>query len=89
MIIEEHNGLEQIQRIQVEFESQPTGRCVRIRVENYNANLGWYTAGSLSFPFHQLPLLEQAVRELGAQAPCQDESTLGNIIPFPGLVSTA
>ncbi|SPE62327.1 hypothetical protein SBV1_810029 [Verrucomicrobia bacterium] len=88
MITEEHNGLEQVQRVQVEFESQPTGRCVRIRVENYHTNLGWCTAGSLSFPLHQLPLLEQAIRELSAQPLGEGAPACGDIIPFPGLRST-
>lgn len=76
------------QRVQVEWESYPGARRVKIRLEHYAAALGWYTAASLRLPRHQLPLLEQALNELRATRTFQDPGT-GNIIPFPGLANAA
>lgn len=60
----------------VETESHLSGKCVKVRVENYEDRLGCYTAGLLSLALHQLPLLEQAVEPLSEK-----------IIPFPGPMS--
>jgi len=75
--ITESESLAPIQRVQVEMERQP-GNRVKIRVENYDEQLEWYTAGSLSLPMHQIPLLEQALERLRAQELAEDK-----IIPFP------
>jgi hypothetical protein len=97
MIVEQSNTLEQSQRVQVEIETQGSGKCVKIRVESHDPCLGWYTSGSLGLPLHQLPLLEQAVRQLGCQAVSEDSGGTPHrgrpqgrkIIPFPGLRSSA
>ena len=80
--------LEQSQRVRVEMESHRTGRRVKIRLENYEERLGWYTAGSLSLPLHQLPLLEQAVEEMRV-ADLSEEPLSDKIIPFPGPMAAA
>jgi hypothetical protein len=81
MIAEQSDALEQSQRVQVETESHPSGKRVKIRLENYAEQLGWYTSGSLTLPLHQLPLLEQAVAEMRARKFAAEEN---EIIPFPG-----
>lgn len=65
------------QRIAVEMESFETGKRVRLRLESYDEKLGWYPAGCLSLPLHQLPVLEQAIAEMRSQ------ETGCEIIPFP------
>lgn len=88
MIASQSDPLEQTQRVQVEIETQSAGRCVKIRVESYDAHLGWYTSGSLGLLLHQLPLLEQAVQQLGCQTVSEGPRS-DNIIRFPGLRSGA
>jgi hypothetical protein len=76
------NSHEQCQRVQVELEPHQAGPRVKIRTENFDAKLGWYTAGSLSLPLHQLPLLEQAVEEMRSRE-CSNRDSTRKIIPFP------
>jgi hypothetical protein len=71
---------EQLQRVRVDMERTDSEKRVKIRIENYDQQLGWYTAGSVSLPLHQLPLLEQAVEEMRRSGQ-SDESA--QIIPFP------
>ncbi len=73
----------QCQRVQAELETTRNGKRVRIRVENFDEKLGWYTSAALSLPLHQLPLLEQALVQMRAGAAAA-ESSSGQIIPFPG-----
>jgi hypothetical protein len=75
----------QLQRIHVAVENhQSKAKRVKITVEAFDEGLGWYTAGSLSLPLHQLPLLEQALQEIPCRK-CADLICPSNIIPFPGL----
>ena len=86
MVSPQLKALEQIQRVQLETEEHPAGRRVKIRVESFDENLGWYSSGSLSLPIHQLPLLEQALSAMGAEDQseyCADEK----VIAFPGLMT--
>jgi hypothetical protein len=80
MLLQQLESAEQSQRVRVEMESHPTGKHVKIRVENYEERLGWYTAGSLSLPLHQLPLLEQAVADMRS---CEASEEENKIIPIP------
>lgn len=82
-MVEEAKICECAQRVQVVMERHAQGKRVKIRIENYDAGLGWYTSGSLIVPLHQLPLLEQAVAEMRS-VQHEDESEYGKIIPFPG-----
>jgi hypothetical protein len=67
------------QRVAVELEPSTCGKRIRIRLENYDANLGWYPSASVTLPLHQLPILEQAIAEMRQQEwSCE-------IIPFPGI----
>ena len=84
MILEEANIAESSQRVQVQMERHPEGKRVKIRVESYDAGLGWYTAGALTVPLHQLPLLGQAVEDLRRVS---IDEEFADIIPFPGMVS--
>ena len=77
--------LSQQQRVQVETESHCGGRTVKIRVERYEERLGWYTASSVSFPLHDLPLLEQAIAAMRDG----DDSQTEKIIPFPAFMLKA
>lgn len=75
-------ALESSQRVQVELETRASGKRVKIRVENHDEGLGWYTSGALTLPLHELPLLEQAIADMrGVPA----EVDLADIIPFPGF----
>ena len=67
------------QRIQVELQTRPEGKEVRIRLESYDTGLGWYSSGSLTLPLHQLPLLEQAIADMRNEPPLET----AEIIPFP------
>jgi hypothetical protein len=72
------------QRVQVQMERHLEGSRVKIRVENYDAGLGWYTSGSVTLPLHQLPLLEQAVEDMRK---VNVEEEFAQIIPFPGMMT--
>lgn len=74
-----------IQRLQVGVESLQAGKQLKISVESYDAGLGWYAAGSLSIPLHQLPLLEQALEALRSPATHEPGTPDRTIVPFPGL----
>ena len=72
---------ESAQRIEVELRRSPEGKEVRIRLESYDDGLGWYSAGALTLPLHQLPLLEQAIADMRHEPLIET----ADIIPFPGL----
>ena len=71
------------QRVQVELRRCPEGKEVRIRLESYDDGLGWYSAGALTLPLHQLPLLEQALADMRHEPLVET----ADIIPFPGLTA--
>lgn len=74
-------------RIQADLQTTSAGRQVKIRLENYDEGLGWYTSGCVTIPLHQLPLLEQAIGEMRSQSAQPQE--FAEIIPFPGLAPEA
>jgi hypothetical protein len=80
-MVEQAKVCESAQRVQVELDRHGYGKRVRIRVENYDSGLGWYTSGSLAVPLHQLPLLEQAIADMRT---VNREDEFAQIIPFPG-----
>ena len=86
MVVQPLESVDQLQRISVEMERHPQEQRVKIRVEHYEEKLGWYSAGSLSLPLHQLPLLEQAVETMRA-IESSEESLSRKIIPFPGMTA--
>jgi hypothetical protein len=73
------------QRIQVELQTRAEGKEVRIRLESYDEGLGWYSAGAINLPLHQLPLLEQAIADMRKEPLAE----AAEIIPFPGLAEQA
>lgn len=85
-MVEEAKLCECAQRIQVAMEGHSQGKRVKIRVENYDQGLGWYTSGSLTVPLNQLPLLEQAVLQMRTTER-EDREEYGQIIPFPGSLA--
>lgn len=82
MALTQANPSEQSQRIQVEMDASLGERSVKIRLERFDELLGWYTAGALALPLHQLPLLEQAVAEMRSH---QAGAEMDKIILFPGV----
>ena len=80
-MLDQAKSLEASQRVQVEMETRASGKRVKIRVENHDEGLGWYTSGSLCLPLHELPLLEQAIADM-RRCPVNEE--FADIIPFPG-----
>ena len=82
-MVEEAKLCESAQRIQVELERHVYGKRVKIRVENYDSGLGWYSSGSLTVPLHQLPLLEQAIDDMRS---VDHSDEYADIIPFPGTM---
>ena len=57
-------------------------------VQRFDAALGWYTAGALTLPLCQVPLLQQALDEMSAGsvcAGCPAEACEQKVIPFPLL----
>jgi hypothetical protein len=76
---------ESSQRVQVEMQRHPQGKRVKIRLESYDDILGWYTAGCVTVPLHQLPLVQQAIDDMRHLS---TENEFADIIPFPGLTST-
>ena len=80
-MVEQAKVSESAQRVQAELQRHVSGKRVKIRVENYDSGLGWYTSGSLTVPLHQLPLLEQAIEDMRN---INREDEFAQIIPFPG-----
>jgi len=83
MVAQPPSPVAQLERIQVQLESHGPDKQVKIRLENYDESLGWYTSGSLSLGLHQLPLLEQAVEAMRSFTSCEETSE-EKTIPFPG-----
>jgi hypothetical protein len=83
-------SFEDCQRVQVIRQGNGPEQVVKITVERYNQCLGWYTAGSIAIPQHQLPLLQQALDELSVpnctECPSSEcPECPSKIVPFPGL----
>ena len=87
-MVEQAKVFDTAQRVQVEMERHLHGKRLKIRVENYDSTLGWYTSGSMVLPLQHLPLLEQSLEEMRA-AERNDTETYGQIIPFPGMSTPA
>lgn len=89
MVLKPTNNFQECQRIQVTKETQGADTTVKIALERYNECLGWYTAGALSIPLHQLPLLQQALDEMKIPdcAECKEAILpVKKIIPFPTMM---
>ena len=82
MALTQSRPAEQSQRIDVELDRSGVQEQVKIRIESFDENLGWYTAGSIRLPLHQLPLLEQAIEQMRRREFEEDE---GKVLPFPGV----
>lgn len=81
-------GQEIAQRIEVGIEVRGSAKRLKICLENHHESLGWYTAGCLSIPLHQLPLLEQAIQRLKSyEVSTEAESLEDKIIPFDSIRS--
>ena len=83
-MVEQANISESAQRVQEYLESYANGKRVKIRMENYDSGLGWYSSGSLTVPLHQLPLLEQGIDDMRTVSRTTEYA---EIIPFPGGVA--
>jgi hypothetical protein len=81
---------EQCQRVNVIRETQGSEKLIKIVLERYDDILGWYQAGALSVPLHQLPLMQQALGEFSVtdcHESCDGQNCPSKIICFPMLVS--
>lgn len=67
------------QRVQVERELFRPGEC-KICVEQFDAKLGWYRAGSVRIPFDQLTELQEELQRIQAQN-AEAENDSSRIIP--------
>ena len=78
---------QQCQRIDITRDV--IGRTATITVERFDAALGWYTAGALTLPLCQVPLLQQALENMSGPlcAECPADACGQKIIPFPRLAS--
>jgi hypothetical protein len=75
---------QECQRVDVTRETRDGEQVVKITVERHDDMLGWYSAGSLSIPLCQLPVLEQALAELSrSQCTSCETACSRKIIPFP------
>lgn len=63
------SGGHQTERVQITME----GAHVKISVERFEECLGWYTAGSISVPLDQVPLLQQQIASASANGSTQAE----------------
>src|SRR5689334_9080980 len=82
---------EQCQRVQVVRETQGAEKLIKIVLERYDTVLGWYQAGALSIPLHQLPLVQQALGEFNVvdcHETCDGQSCPSKIICFPMLMAS-
>lgn len=84
-------GSSQFQQCQrFEIARDPGSRSATITVERFDAALGWYTAGAMTLPLCQIPLLQQALERISAEAVCSEcpaDACGQKIIPFPLLAS--
>lgn len=87
MVPQPTKQFEQCQRLQVTRENAGE---IKIVLERYDACLGWYPAGALTLPIHQLPLLQQALEGLDypvCHADCDGRQCPEKIICFPTLLA--
>lgn len=90
MISDTPNKFQECQRIDVVKLGQGADAQLKISIERFNECLGWYTAGALTIPNHQLPLLQQALEEIKTIdcAECVEKvSSANKIIPFPTMMA--
>ena len=83
-MLSESQRITPTERVCVETDETHGRRAVKIRVEGFDEQLGWYSSGSLTLGIEQLPLLEQAVAEM-RQIERNRTEHVCEIIPFPIL----
>ncbi|MFB6345396.1 MAG: hypothetical protein ABEK50_06450 [bacterium] len=81
MPLSEESQLEQKQRVDVTSTVGESDE-VKISVERFDENLGWYTAGSMRVPRHMLPMLEQALQQ---EHQSGETGENGTVLPFPTI----
>jgi hypothetical protein len=77
---------QECQRIDVVKQGQGVDAQLKISIERFDECLGWYLAGGLTIPIHQVPLLQQALEEMKSAACAEcvgSECPAKKIIPFP------
>ena len=86
-MLSETKRFQECQRVNVIKEAPGGEAQIKISVERYDDCLGWYSAGALSIPLHQQPLLQQALNDLQTTSSCSDcaetDCSGKKIIPFP------
>jgi hypothetical protein len=89
MVLKPTKTFQECQRIQVMKQTEGANTTVKISLERFSECLGWYAAGALSIPLHQLPLLQQALDELKIPdcVECKEAILpVKKIIPFPTMM---
>ena len=89
MVSNQTTKFQECQRIEVTKQVEGAETTVKISLERYSEGLGWYAAGALSIPLHQLPLLQQALDEMKIPdcVECIEAiSPVKKIIPFPTMM---
>lgn len=71
------------QRVRVEVPEEEKTNEVKILLQRFDENLGWYTANSMNLPRCQIPLLQQAIERLNSPSSPRSD----NVIPFPSVCS--
>ena len=66
------------QRIQVFTEKAQ----VKICLERFDQQLGWYTAGSLVLPLSQAALLQQTLQNVGTDAASLQAANIISLTPY-------
>jgi hypothetical protein len=89
MISQEPKKFQQCQRIDVVKQGNGADAQLKISIERFDECLGWYMAGGLTIPIHQVPLLQQALEEMKSVACAECVETVcpaKKIIPFPTMM---
>jgi hypothetical protein len=90
MISQEPKNFQQCQRIDVVKQGHGEDAQLKISIERFDECLGWYLAGGLSIPIHQVPLLQQALEQMKSVgcADCVETACPAKkIIPFPTMMA--
>jgi hypothetical protein len=90
MISDSPKKFQECQRIDVAKQGLGAAAQLKISIERFDECLGWYTAGGLSIPIHQVPLLQQALEQMKSVACAECSEAVcpaKKIIPFPTMMA--
>ena len=90
MISDSPIKFQECQRIDVLKQGQGADAQLKISIERFDECLGWYLAGGLTIPIHQVPLLQQALEEtktIDCAEYVEKVCSAKKIIPFPTMMA--